>query len=272
VRITRRRRISIALHVTVLVATTWLRCGPLRPLLRDTDQFRAWPTDPRVRYEAGAEAVAARVAAAMPAAIRTVEQQLYRPFAAEPTVYVCATLSTFGAYGGDVRSGGYTYDQRLFLSPKLEATPERIAPVLAHELAHLHFGQRLGLLHMNRLPVWFKEGLATHVSGGGAEHVTADEARLALRAGRALVPDEASGWFHQRSAHAFGLTPHMFYRQASMFIGWLARDAVAFRRFLLAIQEDEPLADAMQRAYSSTLAELWQRFVAGLPADPAHAR
>jgi len=257
----KRRVVWIALQVVILGATVWLRCGPLRPLLRDTDQFRVWPTDPRVRYEPGAERVAGRVANAMPAAIQTVEAQLYRPFAAPPTVYVCATLSTFGAYGGDVHSAGYTIDQRLFLSPKLLGTPERIARVLTHELAHLHFEQRLGLPRMSRLPVWFTEGLAAHVSGAGAENVTVDEARQALRDGRALVPDETGTWFHRRSASAFGMTAHLFYRQASMFLGWLARDPIAFRQLLLAVQRGVDLRDAVRDAFGSTVSEAWQRFV-----------
>jgi len=251
----------IALQVLILAATTWLRCGPLRPLLRDTDQFRVWPSDPRVRYEPGAEAVAARVATAMPAAIRTVEVQLYRPFAAAPIVYVCATLATFGAYGGDPSSAGYTIDQRLFLSPKLQGTPDRIPTVLVHELSHLQFEQRLGLPRMSRLPVWFTEGLATQVSGAGAENVTIDEARRALREGRALVPDETGTWFHRRSGSAFGLTAHMFYRQASMFLGWLARDAVAYHQLLLAVQRGEALGAAVREAYGATTNEIWQRFV-----------
>jgi hypothetical protein len=142
-----------------------------------------------VLYEPGAEHMAGVVAAAMPAAVETVERRQYGRFIVPVRVYVCATVDSFAKYTASPRAGGHTMGGRVFLSPKPENTDERIPRLLAHELSHLHLGQRLSLILSGRLPVWFEEGLAVEVSGGGgAEGVTTGRCAERSRRGARSFP------------------------------------------------------------------------------------
>jgi hypothetical protein len=263
VRIASKRGVGLILATGL--ATAAMLIGPkARALLRSTDRFAAWPADPRVRYEPGAEGMAAQVAAALPAAVRTVEARQYRPFVAPPVIYVCASLETFGSYGGDPRSGGYVVNARLFVSPKPENTAARIPRLLTHELSHLQIAQQHGIVAAVRgLPAWFGEGLATFVSdGGGAEDVSDEEARQAIVAGRTFQPETSGGLIHPRSGHAYGLTAHLFYREGAVFLGALKRrDEAGFRRFLLGIEDGEAFDAAFGAGYGESVATAWVRFV-----------
>jgi hypothetical protein len=264
------RRIAGLVLGAVVVAAA-IRVAPgVRALLRSTDQFVAWPGDARVRYEPGAEQMAEVVAAALPDSVRTVEARQYRSFARPPTIFVCASLATFASYGGDAKAGGYVLNQRLFLSPKPENTVERIPRVLTHELSHLHIEQQLGAIRWWRgFPTWFQEGLAAFVSdGGGAENASEDEARRAIATGQTFAPVTTGGLFHRPSAHTYGMTAHLFYREGAMFFGALKRrDEPAFRRFLLGVEDGAPIEAAFEVGYGETLAAAWARFVAEVRAE-----
>jgi hypothetical protein len=233
-----------------------------RPFLRPTAGFLAWPGDPRVRYEPGAEIMASQVAAALPGAMLVVEERLYRPFLEPPAIYVCSSLATFGSYGGDVKSGGYLVNGRVFISPKPENTAERVPRLVVHELTHLHQEQRLGVVRGSRLPVWFGEGLAGFVSGGaGAENVTEAEARRAIAERRVFVPETSAGLFRHSSASTYGMSAHLFYREGAMFLASLhQRDAAAFRRFLFGIEDGEAIAPAFDAAFHETMAIAFEQF------------
>jgi hypothetical protein len=259
----RRQRVTIlapALIVAAGVCCAWRG----RALWLSTGQFRAWPTDQRVRYEPGAEIMAAEVAATLPGAIRTVEGRQYRAFVRAPAVYVCASVATYASYGGDPRSGGFVLNQRLFISPKPANTAERIPRLVAHELSHLQIEQQVGMLHFLRAyPPWFTEGFAAFISdGGGAEGVSDDEARRAIATGRALVPETTSSLFQRKSAHSYGLDSHLFYREGALFLADVHdRDAARFRQFLLSVEDGHALDDAFEGAFAETLSAAWARFV-----------
>src|SRR6185437_2821941 len=189
----RRRRAVILVVIAMLPVALVLRpyLAFARALTRSTDGFASSQEDARVRYEPGAEAEAAQVAAALPAAIAAVEGALEGRFARPVTVFVCATPASFARFTGGERAAGTTLGGRLFLAPRLASTPERVPRVLAHELSHLYFQQREGIYAFARsFPAWLREGIAVWASGGGgAEGVTEAEAAQAIREGRGLVPD-----------------------------------------------------------------------------------
>jgi hypothetical protein len=126
---------------------------------------------------------------------------------------------------------------------------------------------------MSRIPSWFGEGLAAFVSGGGgAEGVTDAEAARAIVAGQRLAPDYAGG----RTASSFGLTPHMFYRQGAMFIGYLkARHPESFRRFVSGVEDGKEFQRSFEDAFGTAIDVPWRAFIAelaaGVPAPPASA-
>jgi hypothetical protein len=241
---------------------------------RSTSQFRPSPLDPRVAYEPGAETLALGVAAALPAAVETVEARQGGPFAVPVRVYVCATVDSFARYGANPRAGGFTAGHRVFLSPKPENTAERMPRVLTHELSHLHLGARRSVLTAAQLPVWFVEGLGVHVSGGGgAEGVTDAEVRKAIAEGRTFVPETEGSLFRSKGASAYGLDAHMFYGQAGMFVGYLrSLDEHRFETLLRAVETGDPLGPAFEDAYGFPIAVAWRRFVQGLASETGAIR
>jgi hypothetical protein len=267
---TRRRRLILAVALLVLVALALV----LRPvaqqafaLSRSTDGFVPVSADARVLYEPGAEVEAAAVAAALPAAIATVERTLGGSFARPVAVHVCATLASFERFTGGDRAAGTTIGARLFLSPKLRATPDRVPKVVAHELTHLYSSQRMGLYAARRsFPPWFGEGLAAWVSGGGgAEGVSPAEAAQAIREGRRFVPDAPGLLSRGGTASDFGLDAHLFYAEGALFVGYLNdRDPEAFRWLLAALDAGEPFGRAFPRAYGTALDAAWADFVRSL--------
>lgn len=233
------------------IAVWWTT--PLRFAWRDTSAFQPHATDPRVRAEPGTEALANAIAQALPAALAIVEQQQGRAYLRPVTVHVCASVDSFAAFGGARSAGGFVLNGRLFLSPKLAEAPQRLPRVLTHELSHLHLSEPLSLLgYARNIPSWFKEGLAVLVSdGGGAENVSVDEARTALRTGRGFEPEWTGHLRSERSGKSYGLSEHLWYRECSLLVQFLRdRDPAAFQRLLRALEAGQPFRPALEQAYS----------------------
>ena len=226
-----------------------------------TSHFRPSATDARVFYEPGAERLARAVAEAMPRAVATVEREQFGPFVIPVRVYVCASIDSLVSYGADARAGGFTLNHRVFISSKPENTIERMPRVVTHELSHLHLTQNRGL--WESLPVWFVEGLATEVSGGGgAEGVTAPELRQAIAAGRTFEPKTSVSRWVRDGATASHLSQHLFYGEAGLFIAYLrALDPNHFSTFIRAVERDQRLSSAFEHAYGIPLETAWQRFI-----------
>ncbi len=255
--------LSAAVVFSVLLSATG--CSFMRhamAALESTDHFVANDDDDRVRFEPGAEDDANKIAAMLPSAIRLVEEKQYRPFTESIQVFICASRKSFKTYfGADVRAGVLT---KLFLSPRVFEYGDDIGKkYLTHELSHLHLQQKLGLFKMSKLPMWFKEGLATYVSNGGGAHLISERQAIAsINAGKHIVPNKADGLIFKKTPGDFGLEPHMFYRQSMMFIRHLAAiDEVGFRRFLLSVEDGDQLPDAIQTTYKKNLEDLWSDFL-----------
>jgi hypothetical protein len=232
-------------------------------VFRSTDAFIASPADPRVLFEPGAEALARPVVAGLPEAIAEVKAATYGPFVVPIRIYVCGTLDCYQRFTGNDRSGGQTTPRRkIFISPKPENTAARVPFVVAHELTHLHLVQRCSAYRAAQIPSWFNEGFAALVShGGGAEGVSDADAARAILSGQTFTPTTEHGF----SGSHFGLTAHMFYRQAALFIAYLrARDSGAFRFFILDLEYGTPFEQAFGDRSHSQLIPTWRDFVAQL--------
>ena len=240
-----------------------------RAWLQSREDFKACTPDPRIRCEAGSEALAARIAPLLPGAMEAIERAQYAPFAGAVVIYVHASRESFARYSGAPESAaGAVSLGVLNLSPKLLVTPERSEGILRHELSHLHLLLAMGsMLDWARLPAWFHEGLATYVSnGGGAETVPPEEAVRALREGRRFVPDASQWAVLPKNAASYGLQPHLFYREAALFIAYLHdTDAQAFEKLIAAIAARQRLDTALAAAYGAPLPVLWARFIDALP-------
>lgn len=231
-------------------------------VLRSTDHFVSHKNDSRVLFEPGAEDYANKIVLFLSLAVQQVEEKQYRSFVKPVRVYICESRESFARmYGADVRAGVLT---KLFLSPRIFEDGDEIARMyLTHELSHLHILDQLGNYKMSRLPFWFKEGLATYVSGGGGAHtVTEKQAIDSIKSSKYFVPNESGGFIFRKTAIDWGLKHHMFYRQSMMFINYLAAtNESAYRKLLLSIENGEGFSAALQTAYNKKIKDLWKEFL-----------
>ena len=244
------KRVLVALGVFLLGGCAGVG-GPDRSADRG---FQPYVGDARIWHEPGAEAEAGRVAAMLDRAIVRGESIHELPFAKPVRVHLCRDEACFDRL---VRTPKLTAavvpDNFLVLAPRLfDREPERLFPILIHELSHLHLGQRLGH-YTPWIPTWFHEGLATLAAdGGGAEYASDRQALGAWCAGRQIdfalapVPDRRQG--HRD----FGLSIHEYYRQAWRAVGHLrATQPDRFRAFLRALQAGGDFHIAFADAYYS---------------------
>ncbi len=238
--------------------------------LRPIDGFVPLASDARVWIEPGYDAYGERVAAALPAAIAQVERAHYLPFASPPRVYVCGSDDCFKRYVLTPKlSAAVIPDNRLILSPNLDGRERhRLPAMLAHELAHLHLGQRIGHYH-STLPVWFHEGWASlTANGGGAEYASDAQALAAIRAGRQIDLTVTDTYDNRHRAGAFGLNIHEFYRQSMLLVGWLkAQDEARFKTLALAVQKNTDFGIAFWNIYGQAPATRLAGFFEGVLGD-----
>ena len=239
--------------------------------LQPVDGFVPLAGDARVQVEPGYETYGERVAAALPAAIATVEAAHYLPFLHPPRVYVCGSEDCFNRYVYTPRlSAAVIPDNRLILSPNLNGRESaRLPALLTHELAHLHLGQRIG--HYNStLPVWFHEGWASLTAdGGGAEYATDAQAYAAIRAGRRVNLSVRDTPDQRHRARANHLNVFVFYRESMLLVGWLkAQDEARFRQLALAVQANTDFEIAFWDIYGQSPATRLAGFYEGVPSEP----
>lgn len=226
--------------------------------------FSPCTSDPRIMCEPGSEVLAKSIVPLLPDAIAVVENAQFCAFASPIVIYTYVTRESFASHSGSpVYAEGAVSLNRLNLSPKLLSTPERTRGILTHELSHLNLQLHMGSVAWARLPSWFHEGLATLVSnGGGAETVSAAEAAVALRNDKRFEPELSPWLLFPKSAVSYGLGPHMFYRQASLFLGFMRdTDPVAFKEMLKAIEDKVTFAQAIKSSYNEEPASIWKRFL-----------
>lgn len=238
--------------------------------LMPIDSFVPLAGDPRVWVEPGFEAYGTRVAAALPDAIARVEAAHYLPFSRPPRVHVCGTDACFKRYVLTPKlSAAVVPDNRLILSPNLDGREShRLPALLTHELAHLHLGQRIGHYH-STLPVWFHEGWASLVAGGGgADYATDARAFEAIQAGKRvnLTARDTPGKRHRAAVSRLDIFE--FYRQSMLLVGWLrAQDEARFRQLVLAVQDNADFEIAFWDAYGQAPATRLAGFFDGVLSD-----
>ncbi len=250
----------IGLPLAIVTGCTFMRSSGAA--LQSTDHFIVSSDDSRVLFEPGAKQYAEKIASYLSTAIQQVEEKQYRPFAAPVRVYICSSPESFTRmYGSDVSAGVLT---KLFLSSRVFNENDEITKLyLMHELSHLHLRDQLGNYKMSRLPFWFREGLATYVSGGGGAHTVSEyEAIKFIITDKYFVPNERGGLVFQNTPSDWDLQPQMFYRQSEMFMKYLASlNENAFRQLLLSAQNGDLLPVALEKAYNKNLEMLWEGFL-----------
>jgi hypothetical protein len=259
------------LALLLLLLTTLPGCGLVRAgvaALRSTDGFKPIESDKRVLAEPGAEELARQVAGYLSEAIAIVEREQFRDFTKPVQVYVCASEESFVRSTGASKNASGVVTTKLFFSKRLAGfPPDQIRARVIHELSHLHLEQQLGAYGFDtHIPAWFQEGLAVVVSqGGGAEQVSDGEAVRALLKGSRFVPESKGSFFFKKSAKSYGLEPHLFYKQASLFVEYLKNLSVMqFGLFLLALEDGRDFEKSFRSVYGMAIDEAWGDFLSRL--------
>lgn len=221
--------------------------------------------DPRIYYDPSTQPLADAVAALLPQAIAQVENQQgakLEPGFKIRTFFSPTRYSRHGACPPGSRACTFRGD--LALAPGISEKPEHLLPLITHELSHVLMQQRMGMLKAGRIPPWFAEGLAVSISGGGgAENVTAAEARLLLLSGRSFQPNIEASLFAQETAQTFGLEHRMFYRQSAIFVDYLQQKTPqAFKALLTYLHSGASFEQAFAQSYPKGMAPLWSAFIA----------
>ena len=236
-------------------------------MLRSRSHFIPSDANPRVLYEPGMEESATLVASALPSAVIRVETRQHLPLAKPFRIYVCSSQESFNAYMGappGATARGVKVLNDIFLAPSAFSSwrGDTHGSVLTHELSHLHLYQRLG--HRRSLwdmPVWFLEGLAVTVSGGGGEGVTSKDATSAILAGHHFTPDEKGSLLRPKRASDYGIGTFMFYRQSELFVTFIRdRDPSAFGDFMLSLQlgGGGTFASLFEASFGTDVGEMWE--------------
>lgn len=266
----RKRWIAGPLVLACLpVAAAFTSSGQLayrgaRAWLSSKADFTQCTADPRIWCEPGAEALGAVIAPKLPAAVSRNEQVFGMPYSAAIRVNVYASDDSFSRYSvaGPHAAGVVTFSEVHIAGKMKDFEPARAGAILTHEMAHLHLIQRIGTAANARLPNWFMEGLPTYLSnGGGAGKVTREEAVAAFVHGPHFTPEDAGSLLAPKQADSYKLSFGMYYRQASVLVGWMdSKDPAAFKRLLEAVGKGEAFGVATARAYGRPLDALWAEF------------
>lgn len=249
-------------RVAILLALSLAGCATPR-LAPVPEGFTPLSQDTRIWHAADGQAYAEEVARLLNQAIAKVEAVHGPPFLRPPRIQVCANKPCFSQL---LPTPGYTAavlpGEILALSPRLYLEEnERLPAILAHELSHLHLGQRLGH-YTAALPIWFHEGLASLVAdGGGAEFSSDEDACNAWDAGRRIDFAQLDTPSKRHRAADFKMSLHQFYRQSWRFLQYLQRrDPVGFAGMLQVIQSGTEFSAAVTAAYHTSLERLGLEF------------
>ncbi len=233
-----------------------------------TDHFLALSDDPRVMYEAGAENFAKEISDFLPQAIRDVQRTQNSEFQDEVIIYACISQESFKKITGRNVSA-MAYRGNIFLSPEITKNKRGLELYLYHELSHLLLYQNIGGYKYICIPSWFTEGLAAFVSGGGgAEKVTDDEVREAIKKGNHFLPIAKAGLkdlFIPKYASYWGIQHqykhHMFYRQSMSFVLFLYKNnTLQFNNFLIDINNGKNFSDSFQLSFGTSTMTKWEEF------------
>ncbi len=242
-------------------------------MLRSTDHFTGMKDEPAIKYEkGGGELLARLIKPDLTASINKVERKQGR-FPDAVIVYIPKNIDRFSNYCASARPSACVIGDRLFMSPRLLQQKQRIPAVLTHELSHLQLTQVLGKWnYQTRLPIWFKEGLAVFISNGsGVENVDKNKAVNAILQGKTMEPNAKGSLFFRKTASSFGLKPHMFYRQSSLYVEWLySLNQVKFKRFINLLKDGLTLNQAMQKEYGFDVKAGWGKFINELKRSKAN--
>lgn len=253
------RRATVIISVLLLTGCSFVYAR----LMYD---FVPLPENNHILYESGAEDLAKLAAAGLAIGINKVEKRQFVPFKNRQTikVYVFNDRNHYANFSrASILTRGSSTTDEIYLSEKLRERIDTLPNILVHELSHVHIRQYTGTFkYLTNIPGWFLEGMAVSVSsGGGAENVTPAQARAAVRSGARFEADDSGRIIGHKTAHDYGLEPHMYYRQTSLFVEYLQKiNPDAFEATLVDIVNGGGFREAWPKHYGRTMSELLRDF------------
>jgi len=267
--VVKKRKILITIiSIVILILVIAFFLSPYSTaLLKSKSHFIKHTRNDIVLYEPGAKDYADNIASYLTAAIERVEQVHELPFEDSFKIYVCKTQKSFNEFAINTSAypiRGTAMLGNVFIAPSafnfkgIDTHKE----TLTHELSHLHFQQRLGIIDRRKLPVWFNEGLADYVAGSGGEGIEDDQAIKFILSGNHFIPEEEGDILGTVSGAANGLSGPMFHQQAKMFVTYIIEsDSLKFNSFLLEIQEGEPFSETFNKIMGASIQDKWENFL-----------
>ena len=231
-----------------------------KPTAQSSSRFITLSNDPRISYQAGTKTLALAVQRILDQKAAEIAKRQYLPFSNPIKVSILNSEKSAKRFCTAARVRGCVVNQRLFITPRATDT---LSGTVLHELSHLHFEQKLGMLRYHSVvPAWFQEGLAVVVSdGGAAEKVTFESAIMGLRSDKSITPSTRRSLLFPKKAAEFGIRNSMFYAQSGIFVKYLqVQNPLKFKRFILKILKGERFAQAIFLSYQKTLDRLWASF------------
>jgi hypothetical protein len=220
-------------------------------------------SDKRVLVEPGVEERGTRISEKLDSAISVVESFLGSPFSKPIYVTLCKTQKSHVKHCGDYMiSSGMMNWGRVFISPLAFERKSEI-PVLVHELTHLHTCQRIGIFKfIGDIPAWFSEGLAVIVSNGaGAEEYSDSAAIDWINHGKCFTPAKNGNFIKTSAQNEEALPWDMFYRQASLFVDYVAKsNPVAFQSLIKDMENKINFNKAFINNYNKNIQEEFDDF------------
>jgi len=233
---------------------------------RYTCDFIQMEESSQIYYEAGAEDLAKEISNNFAGYVKSVEKQEYIPFKTPGSIkiYVFNKRENYLKYTFSSRSGfGSALTNEIYLSPILKERLYILPNVLMHELSHVHLRQYIGTwVYTTNIPDWFHEGFADLTSSGGAERRGTREAIEYINSGHHFAPTTAGSIFVNKTAQYYGLWPHIYYRQAGLFVRFLKQvDPKAFEKSYVSLTEKEDFEEVWKKYYGKSVNELWNQFL-----------
>lgn len=253
------RKTFIAVLLLLLTGCSWAYA-------RLTYNFVPLPENGQILYEPGAEELAKLAATHFASSLDKVERQQYVPFkdVSAIRIYVFNDRSRYANFShASILTRGSSTTDEVYLSEKLREKIDTLPNIFAHELSHVHIRQYTGTFkYVRDIPGWFLEGIAvSSSSGGGAETVTPEQAQMAIRNANRFEPDDSGRIIGHKTAHNYGLEPHMYYRQASVFVEYLSKtNPQGFGAALKDVLNGNSFRDVWQQHYGQNIFELWRSY------------
>jgi len=253
-------------YLAILILTVQIS-GCSNIYSRVTFDFESLAISPQIKYEKGSEELALYVSENLAELISEVEGFQYRRFKAptEIQIYVFDDKERYSNYSAaSIRTRGSATTNEIYISPIIRERMETFSSILKHELSHIHLRQYVGTWgYVKNIPGWFHEGLAVEASnGGGAEKVSDDEAIEFIKKGNHFLPKSKGSILGHKTAHDYGLKPHMYYRQSNLFIRFLKEVNVnSFEKCYLSLTEGVSFDEVWIKYYGKDLDKLWEIFL-----------